>query len=158
MKSATGTTAPSTAAPTLVAETQKSTAPAPTQTASTTVTTATSIAGAKVYTIQLAAYRSEAEAAAGWTALTTNQGDLLDGLPYHVEKADLGADKGIFYRLKAGSFGDIAKAKALCSDLKTRAVDCMVVEAGSGTPAPAPAQSKQSALTPANQFVVSANQ
>ena len=117
------------------------------------VATAESIGGAKVYTVQLAAYRSEAEASAGWAALTSDQGDLLKGLPYHVEKADLGADKGIFFRLKAGSFSDVAKAKALCNDLKTRSVDCMVVEAAA---APAtPSQSKQSALSPTDSIEIS---
>jgi hypothetical protein len=109
--------------------------------AQTMIATATDVGGAKVYTVQLAAYRSEAEASAGWAALTTDQGDLLNGLPYHVERADLGADKGIYFRLKAGSFSDIVKAKALCTDLKTRAVDCMVVESASGS---APITPKQS--------------
>ncbi|MGH6932838.1 MAG: SPOR domain-containing protein, partial [Dongiaceae bacterium] len=131
--------------------------PATTQpTESTAVVATTESGGAKMYTVQLAAYRSEAEASAGWMALTTDQGDLLNGLPHHVEKADLGADKGIFFRLKTGTFDDIAKAKALCTDLKTRSIDCMVVEATS-TAAPASStQSKQSAVTPSNPIVVGA--
>jgi Flp pilus assembly protein TadD len=112
------------------------------------VTVATTTGGAKVYTLQLASYRNEAEAAKGWQALTIDQGDLLSGLPHTVEKADLGADKGVYFRLKAGSFSDIKQAKSLCKDLKVRSVDCMVIEA---TPASASSTSptdtvQQSAL------------
>jgi Flp pilus assembly protein TadD len=112
------------------------------------VTVATTSGGAKVYTLQLASYRNEAEAAKGWQALTTDQGDLLSGLPHTVEKADLGTDKGVYFRLKAGSFSDIKQAKSLCKDLKVRSVDCMVIEA---TPASASSTSsadkvQQSAL------------
>jgi hypothetical protein len=98
--------------------------------AAPTVTVASTSGAAKVYTLQLASYRNEAEAAKGWQALTTDQGDLLSGLPHTVEKADLGTDKGgVYFRLKAGSFSDIKQAKSLCKDLKVRSVDCMVIEA-----------------------------
>ena len=84
---------------------------------------------AKLYTVQIASYRSEQEASAGWQALATEQADLLAKLPHAVAKADLGAEKGVFYRLQAGSFSDRKEAKALCSDLKNHSIDCMVVEA-----------------------------
>jgi hypothetical protein len=112
--------------------------------AAPTVTVATTSGAAKVYTLQLASYRNEAEAAKGWQALTTDQGDLLSGLPHTVEKADLGTDKGgVYFRLKAGSFSDIKQAKSLCKDLKVRSVDCMVIEA---TPASASPTQQSMAL------------
>jgi Flp pilus assembly protein TadD len=117
--------------------------------------TTTQIAAAKVYTVQLASYRSEAEATVGWQTLTTEQQDLLAKLPHAVAKADLGADKGIYYRLQAGSFNDRQAAKALCSDLQTRSIDCMVVEATS-TDSPAPAKTQQSMATPNSSFVIGA--
>jgi Flp pilus assembly protein TadD len=117
--------------------------------------TTTQIAAAKVYTVQLASYRSEAEATAGWQTLTTEQQDLLAKLPHAVAKADLGADKGIYYRLQAGAFGDRQAAKALCSDLQTRSIDCMVVEATS-TESPAPAKTQQSMVMPDSSFVIGA--
>jgi cell division septation protein DedD len=116
--------------------------------------TAKAVDVAKVYTVQIASYRSEQEASAGWQALTTEQGDLLAKLPHAVAKADLGAEKGVFYRLQAGAFSDRKEAKALCSDLKDHSIDCMVVEATSATAAPG--SSQQSMLDPDNSFVIGA--
>lgn len=144
------------AKPSLVAENKTQPETAANSVTSTSIATSTEIGKAKVYAVQLAAYRSEAEATAGWTAIASGQGDLLNGLPHHVEKADLGTDKGIFFRLKAGSFGNIADARALCTDLKTRSVDCMVVEAASTPSSPTSTQSKQSALTPTDPIVIGA--
>lgn len=127
---------------------------AATASASPAVTT-TQIAAAKVYTVQLASYRSEAEATVGWQTLTTEQQDLLAKLPHAVAKADLGADKGIYYRLQAGAFSDRQAAKALCSDLQTRSIDCMVVEATSAE-SPAPAKTQQSMAAPNSSFVIGA--
>ncbi len=120
-----------------------------------TVVTTTTIAAARIYTVQLASYRSEAEATAGWQTLTSEQGDLLAKLPHSVAKADLGADQGIYYRLQAGAFSDRHAAKALCTNLQTRAIDCMVVEAApTGTGASEPTQ--QSMRAPDNSFVIGA--
>ncbi len=115
---------------------------------STVVTTVPSPSPSKVYNVQLASYRSEAEASAGWQALTTDYGDLLKALPHHVEKADLGADKGIYFRLKAGSFADVKAAKSLCKDLEVRSIDCMVVEGTQASTAAAPGLVQESRLTP----------
>jgi Flp pilus assembly protein TadD len=141
------------------AKVEPATAP---EAATTTVTASTSpavtttqVAVAKVYTVQLASYRSEAEATAGWQTLTTEQNDLLAKLPHAVAKADLGADKGIYYRLQAGSFSDRQAAKALCSDLQTRSIDCMVVEAAP-TETPSPAKTQQSMATPNSPIVIGA--
>jgi Flp pilus assembly protein TadD len=121
----------------------------------TPAVTATQIATAKIYTVQLASYRSEAEATAGWQTLTTEQQDLLAKLPHAVAKADLGTDKGIYYRLQAGTFTDRQAAKALCSDLQTRSIDCMVVEAAPPESA-APTKTQQSMLAPDRSFVIGA--
>jgi cell division septation protein DedD len=115
--------------------------------------TAKTMGAAKLYTVQIASYRSEQEASAGWQALTAKQADLLGKLPHAVAKADLGAEKGVFYRLQAGSFSDRNEAKALCSDLKNHSIDCMVVEAA---PATAATSSQQSMLDSNNSFVIGA--
>jgi hypothetical protein len=118
--------------------------------------TTTQVATAKLYAVQLASYRSEAEATAGWQTLTTEQKDLLAKLPHAVAKADLGADKGVYYRLQAGAFSDRQAAKALCSDLQTRSIDCMVVEATTSVESAAPAKTQQSMVTPDSSFVIGA--
>ncbi len=43
------------------------------------------------------------------------------------ERADLG-ERGIFYRLQAGAFGQIAEAKSACRALEKRKIACFVVE------------------------------
>jgi Flp pilus assembly protein TadD len=122
--------------------------------ASSMTVTAKTIDAAKIYTVQIASYRSEQEASARWQALTTKQSDLLGKLPHAVAKADLGAEKGVFYRLQAGSFSDRNAAKALCSDLKNHSIDCMVVEASPA--AAAPTSTQQSMLAPGDSFVIGA--
>ena len=116
--------------------------------------TAKTMGVAKLYTVQIASYRSEQEASAGWQTLTAEQADLLAKLPHAVAKADLGAEKGVFYRLQAGSFSDRNDAKALCSDLKNHSIDCMVVEAAPATAASTSTQ--QSMLAPGDSFVIGA--
>ena len=108
---------------------------------------------ATIYTVQIASYRSEQEASAGWQTLSAQEGDLLSKLPHAVAKADLGADKGVFYRLQAGSFSDRNAANALYSNLQDRSLDCMVVEAA---PTAAPASTQQSMLSPRDSFVIGA--
>lgn len=124
-----------------------------TSAASSMTVTAKSMDVATIYTVQIASYRSEQEASAGWQTLSAQEGDLLSKLPHAVAKADLGADKGVFYRLQAGSFSDRKDAKALCSNLKDRSIDCMVVEAA---PTAAPASTQQSMLSPRDSFVIGA--
>lgn len=140
----TATTASTTAAPSSAGK----------DAASSMTVTAKTVDVAKVYTVQIASYRSEQEASAGWQALASAQAELLSKLPHAVAKADLGVEKGVFYRLQAGSFSDRKEAKALCSDLKNHSIDCMVVEATPATAAPT--SSQQSMLDPDNSFVIGA--
>jgi Flp pilus assembly protein TadD len=154
---ATTSVATSTAATAGTATTASTTASTPSggnDAASSMTVTAKTMDIAKVYTVQIASYRSEQEASTGWQALTAEQADLLAKLPHAVAKADLGADKGIYYRLQAGSFSDRNAAKALCADLKDHSIDCMVVEATPATAAPT--SSQQSMLDSDNSFVIGA--
>ena len=45
-----------------------------------------------------------------------------------ITKADLGAGKGIFYRLRAGPLADEGQAKSLCRILASRKVGCLVIK------------------------------
>ena len=90
----------------------------------TPTVTATPLAG---YRIQLAALRGRADAEAAWRRLKRANGDLLGALEAEVTRVDL-ADKGIFYRLRAGPLASAAKAGALCQRLKARNLDCLVVK------------------------------
>ena len=79
------------------------------------------------FRIQLVALRSRADAEAAWRRLKRANADLLGALEAEVARADL-ADKGIFYRLRAGPLASAAKAGALCAELKARNLDCLVVK------------------------------
>jgi len=79
------------------------------------------------YVIQIAAFRDQVQAAAGFARLRTAYPDLIVGLTPDVEEADLG-DRGIYYRLRVGAFATKDAASALCTRLKGRGQDCIVKE------------------------------
>ena len=79
------------------------------------------------YAVQLASYRSEARAMLGWSELRGNAPDLLDSVTPVVQRADLGADVGTVYRLRTAPTAK-SDATSLCSELKARDIDCLVVK------------------------------
>ncbi len=83
------------------------------------------------YQVQLAALRSESAAQTAWTGLQDSAPDLFAGAKLDIQRADLGA-KGVFYRLRIGTFSDRAAAKGFCEDVKATGKDCMVVAKASG--------------------------
>jgi cell division septation protein DedD len=81
-----------------------------------------------VFRIQLASYREAAAATQGWHRLSKAHSELLGDLSPAVIRVDLGADKGIYYRLLAGPLTDKATADTLCQRLKAKKVGCLVVK------------------------------
>ncbi len=77
--------------------------------------------------VQIAALRSEAKALTEWERFKGAHPDLLGDLILEVQRADLGPDKGIFYRLRAGPLADKTAAASLCVQLKVRGLGCLVV-------------------------------
>jgi cell division protein FtsN len=75
------------------------------------------------YVLQIGAYKSEADAEAAWKDYASKHADLLGGASHEVQKADLGS-KGVWYRLRAGSFADKAEAGAMCDKLKAEGAVC----------------------------------
>lgn len=73
-------------------------------------------------TLQLGAFRSEADAKAEWNKLAKKHSVLQGKSPSYV-RADLGA-KGVFTRLRVGGFKD---AKSACAQLSAKGQACMVV-------------------------------
>jgi Flp pilus assembly protein TadD len=82
------------------------------------------------YAVQLASYRSEARAMLGWSELRGNAPDLLDPVTPVVRRADLGEERGIVYRLRTAPTAK-TNATALCTELKARGIDCLVVKEAS---------------------------
>ena len=86
-----------------------------------------SVDGDAAYRVRLAAYRSTENLAKGWKILRRAHTDLLGKLQSSRHRVDLGADKGVFHRLEVGPLANRAAAAALCTALKARKVDCIVV-------------------------------
>jgi Tfp pilus assembly protein PilF len=79
------------------------------------------------YRVQLGAFREEALALRAWDEVSTTALPVLGGAGHAIQRADLG-EKGVFYRLQAGAFTQIAEAKSACKALEQRKIACFVVE------------------------------
>jgi len=102
-------------------------------TANSTVTaalTATATPATTDYRIQLAALRTHERAETEWKRQKKAHPDILGALQLFVVRVDLGGDKGVFYRLRAGPLKDRATAKTLCGELAKRNVGCLVIRPG----------------------------
>lgn len=82
---------------------------------------------AGAYAVQLASYRSEARAMLGWSELRGNAPDLLNPISPVVQRAELGEDAGTVYRLRTMPSAK-SDAATLCSELKARGIDCLVIK------------------------------
>ena len=76
--------------------------------------------------VQLMSSPNKAAVEKSWNEMS-NKYALLKNVSHNVEKADLGA-KGVFYRLKAGSFATKADASDFCSRLKAVGGNCFVAQ------------------------------
>lgn len=79
------------------------------------------------YLLQLLSSRSETAVKASWLKIKAKHADVIKSIPGKVIKADLGSDKGIYYRLRLGPVATGDAAKSLCSQLKKRKVGCYIV-------------------------------
>jgi len=75
------------------------------------------------FVLQIGAYKSEADANASWKVYQAKHAALLSGVSSSVQRADLG-DKGVWYRLRAGSYADKDAATAACDKLKADGGAC----------------------------------
>lgn len=76
--------------------------------------------------VQLAAYRTRANAERGWQRLRAAHPDQLGDRALTLRKVDLG-DRGIYYRVRTGPFADVAAAKEFCTLMRARDQDCLVI-------------------------------
>jgi cell division septation protein DedD len=77
------------------------------------------------YLAQIAALRSEEAANAEWAKASRLAPDLFAAAQKDIQRADLGA-KGIFYRLRAGSFASRDAADAFCDQVQASGSGCIV--------------------------------
>ncbi len=81
----------------------------------------------KGFMVQFGAFRDPTAADAALRRIFDANTDLLGDLTSKVERADLGADKGVFWRLRSGPLADGAAAKTLCDRLNARKLECFVI-------------------------------
>lgn len=101
----------------VAATTTTSTRPAP---ASSAPAPAANAAGE--YRVQLAASRSEENIRRDWSSYQQRYRDIFDGLDASVERAEVGEDKTVWYRLRVGPFESVASAQELCETLSARGI------------------------------------
>lgn len=87
---------------------------------------AVAAAAGGAYVLQIGAYKSQADADAAWKTFTAKH-PMAGGYSEEVRKADLG-DKGVWYRLRMGSFADKAAAASFCEKLKANGGNCLVAK------------------------------
>ena len=79
------------------------------------------------FLVQISALRSNAAAERAWSDANKKSPDLFKGSEKHIQRADLGA-KGVFYRLRVGSFSERGAASEFCDALKSAKHQCIVVQ------------------------------
>jgi cell division protein FtsN len=77
------------------------------------------------FVAQIAAYRSAADAEAGWINFVSRFPDLAVGRGPDIQRADLG-ERGVFHRLRIAAFETRAEAAAYCETLSDRGQACLV--------------------------------
>ncbi len=83
-------------------------------------------AAGKGYVVQLAAFRSQQDAARAWQRIRAKHGGLLGGMQPIISKANLG-DAGTFYRLSIGTLPSRQAASRICQRLIARGEpDCLI--------------------------------
>lgn len=83
-------------------------------------------ANLKGWGVQLLASKSKNAVERSWKTISKKH-SMLSKIPHNIVKADLGK-KGIYYRLRVGSYTTKSEASTLCSTLKANKQDCMVVK------------------------------
>jgi cell division protein FtsN len=78
------------------------------------------------YLLQIGAYKSQDDAESAWHDFR-NRHPVVGGYQSNIRKADLG-DKGIWYRLRIGSFADKDAASEFCSKLKADGASCLIAK------------------------------
>lgn len=75
--------------------------------------------------VQVASVKNEDVAKSTWARLQSAHGDVMANLRMQAVRVDLG-EKGVWYRVQAGPL-DEKQAQSVCSTLKTRKADCVLV-------------------------------
>lgn len=77
--------------------------------------------------IQLASMRSSVRAQAAWEHLVAKHPDLLASHELSIERVDLN-ERGVYYRVRTGTFAIYADASRVCHQFADLGQDCLVVQ------------------------------
>ncbi len=100
------------------------------------------------FSVHLTSIRKRQDADAEWDRLRRVHGALLGDLELRVAKADLGAKRGVYYRIKGGTMAR-EEARARCAAFAARGVWCGVTgPEDAGAPPLAAAQGKFASVKP----------
>ena len=77
--------------------------------------------------VQLAAMPNAKRAERAWHDAEQRGGDVLHDVGHKIQRTDLGSDKGVVFRLRAGPIDSVESARSLCSELKSRGIECFLV-------------------------------
>ena len=80
------------------------------------------------YKIQLASLRSKSAVIRSWDRLVISNKDLLGELRLTITRRDFGSVKGVFFRMQAGPLPNAVAARDLCARLKSRKLNCLVIQ------------------------------
>ena len=72
--------------------------------------------------MQLAASRSEEYIRRDWSSYQQRYSDIFGDLDASVERAEIGDEKAVWYRLRVGPFASESSAKELCEKLSERGI------------------------------------
>lgn len=81
--------------------------------------------GSGGFTVQVSSQRTPEQARSSYSSIQSRVASVLGGYQPDIKRADLGS-KGVFYRVRVGSFADRSGAIALCESIKAAGADCLV--------------------------------
>jgi len=99
------------------------------------------------FRVHLTSIRKADGAAREWRRLRLAYPKLLSGLEAAVTRVDLGARRGVWYRVQGGPLGQ-AEARALCAAFVRRGVWCQVLRGGALPPPPSVVVEKGAKVLP----------
>ena len=80
--------------------------------------------------LHLASFRTEESARKAWTEAQTRNKATLASLYPIIRRVDIGAERGVFFRLMVGTFKSLSDAEAVCIQLKQNNQFCRAIADG----------------------------
>lgn len=76
----------------------------------------------RIYRVQLAASQSENRIRRDWSSFQKRYPEVFGDLEGSIERAEIGADNTVWYRLRVGPFQTEARARELCLQIRERGI------------------------------------